>query len=147
MSQASLDELETLIGSINFFRNKAKNILKCSQSLVEKFSGEVPSEMNHLIELAGVGRKTANCVLGNAFGIAEGVVVDTHVARLSFRFGWTKSENPVEIERTLIEIIPKEDWILVTHLLIFHGRQICKARGPLCSKCFLFDLCPKRGVK
>ncbi len=147
MAQASLAEIEEIIGSINFFRNKAKSLKACAASLVGLHQGQVPPEMDKLIELAGVGRKTANCVLGNAFNIPLGVVVDTHVARLSFRLGWTRVDSPILIEQELMKIIPKEDWILIAHLLIFHGRRICKARNPACESCFLFDLCPKRGVK
>lgn len=147
MAQADQKHLEELIRSAGFYQNKAKNIKACAQALVERHGGEVPRTLEELVELAGVGRKTANVVLGNAFGIASGVVVDTHVARLSFHFGWTKSDNAVIIERELSEMIDKRDWILLPHLLIYHGRQICKARRPQCDACFLFDLCPQRGLK
>jgi endonuclease-3 len=147
MAQAEISHLEELVRSAGFYQNKARNLKACSQALVEGYGGEVPRELEALIELAGVGRKTANVVLGNAFGMTSGIVVDTHVGRLSFRFGWTKSENPVIIERDLQPQIRHEDWILISHLLIFHGRQVCKARNPQCDHCFLFDLCPRRGVK
>jgi endonuclease-3 len=147
LADSSQEDVEELIRTCGFYRSKAKNIRGTAQALVEKHKGQVPANMGALVELPGVGRKTANCVLGNVFNIPTGVVVDTHVARLSFRLGWTKSDNPVVIEQELMKIIPKEDWILLAHLLIFHGRRICKARKPLCEQCFLFDLCPKRGVK
>lgn len=147
MSEASLDDLERLIGSINFFRNKAKSLKSMSQSLVRNHKGEVPQEFESLTELAGVGKKTANVVLGNAFNIASGVVVDTHVGRLSRRLGWTKLEDPEKVEDELKNIFPKDEWILLSHLLIFHGRRVCKARNPLCKTCFLVDHCPRIGVQ
>lgn len=143
MAKASVQNLEEAIRSINFYRNKAMNLKKCAELLVEKYHGEVPQTMEELVELAGVGRKTANVVLGNAFNITSGVVVDTHVARLSYRLGWTESENPVVIELDLQKIIPREDWVQIAHLLIMHGREVCKARKPLCETCFLFEQCPK----
>lgn len=143
MSKAPLEEIEELIRSTGFFKNKAKNILETAQILVEKYQGMVPRDLDQLVELAGVGRKTANVVLGNAYSITSGVVVDTHVTRLSQRFGWTQSDNAVIIERELQKIIPFDDWILVSHLLISHGREVCKARKPLCATCFLFEQCPK----
>lgn len=147
MSQAPVKKIEHLVQSTGFFRNKAKNIHSCSQVLVQKHGGQVPQSMEDLISLAGVGRKTANVVLGNAFGLATGVVVDTHVGRLSYRLGWTKSENPIRIEQDLIKLFPESEWILLSHLLISLGRDTCKARNPRCNECFLFDGCPKRGVK
>lgn len=147
MAKAPLEDLENLIRSTNFYKNKAKNLKACAQSLVDSHQGLVPQSMEELTELAGVGRKTANVVLGNAFDIPVGIVVDTHVARLSYRLGWTRHEDPQKIESDLQKIIPKEMWIQISHLLIFHGRQICKARRPLCESCFLFDHCPKKGVK
>ena len=147
IAQAPVEKIENIIHSAGFYKNKAKNIKSCSQSLLEKYGGEVPRDLEKLVELAGVGRKTANVVLGDAYKISSGIVVDTHVGRLSYRFGWTKSENAVVIERDLQKIIPPLDWILVAHLLIFHGRAVCKARKPLCSLCFLDDCCPKYGVK
>ncbi len=143
MAKAPLAEIEELIRSTGFFKNKAKNILETAEILVEKYQAAVPRELNQLVELAGVGRKTANVVLGNAYSITSGVVVDTHVTRLSQRFGWTQSDNAVIIERELQKIIPYDDWILVSHLLISHGREVCKARKPLCATCFVFEQCPK----
>ncbi len=147
LSKAQLIDVERLIMSTNFFRNKSKNLIAMAQRLVDFHKGEVPQTMEALVELPGVGRKTANVVLGNAFNIASGVVVDTHVGRLSLRLGWTKNEDAVKAEQDLIKLIPQSDWVLVAHLLIFHGRKICKARNPDCPNCFLFDLCPKRYVK
>jgi len=146
MGKAPAEDLETIIRSAGFYKNKAKNIKACAQALVEKHQGQVPDKMEDLIQLAGVGRKTANVVLGNAFDIASGVVVDTHVSRLSYRLGWVKSEDPVVIEKQLCEFVPKKNWIMLSHELIFHGRQICKARNPQCERCFLFEHCPKKGV-
>lgn len=147
MSQAPVAALEKLIQSTGFFRNKAKNLKSAATDIVSKYGGEIPRSMNELQGLAGVGRKTANVVLGNAFGLATGVVVDTHVGRLSYRLGWTDSENPIIIERDLIKMFPESEWILLSHLLISLGRDLCRARNPRCSECFLFDACPKRGVK
>jgi endonuclease-3 len=147
MAEAPPDRIEYLIRSINFFRNKAINLKAMAEALVKTHKGEVPQKMDDLTQLAGVGRKTANVVLGNAFNIPIGVVVDTHVARLSQRLGWTKHEDPKKIEVDLQRILPQDTWIMISHLLIFHGRQVCKARSPLCETCFLFDHCPKKGVK
>lgn len=144
LSLAKQDEIEEIIKSTGFFKNKAKNIISCSKTLVECHNGQVPKNLQDLVHLAGVGRKTANVVLGNAFGITSGIVVDTHVTRLSNRFGWTKSENAESIEKDLTKFMPQEDWILLSHLLIFHGRRVCKARNPLCGQCFLADHCPKK---
>lgn len=146
MAKAPVEDLELAIRSINFYRNKAKNLKACARALVEKHQGQVPSKMEELVELAGVGRKTANVVLGNAFHIPSGIVVDTHVARLSQRLGWVRGQDPVKIEKRLMEFVPPKHWIQLSHELIFHGRQICKARRPLCEKCFLFEHCPKKGV-
>jgi len=146
MAKAKVEDLELAIRSINFYKNKAKNLKACAQALVKKHQSQVPDQMEQLVELAGVGRKTANVVLGNAFNISSGIVVDTHVARLSYRVGWVKETEPVAIEKKLVGFVPKENWIKLSHELIFHGRQICKARRPLCEKCFLFEHCPKKGV-
>lgn len=146
LAKADLGDVERFIMSTNFYKNKAKNLIGMAQKLVDKHGGEVPQNMEDLIELSGVGRKTANVVLGNAFNIASGVVVDTHVGRLSQRLGWTENEDPVKIEQDLIKLVPKKDWVLIAHLLISHGRKTCKARNPDCPNCFLFDLCPKRYV-
>jgi endonuclease III len=135
-------ELEKDIQSTGFYKNKAKSIRAMAAALVEKYKGEVPRTMEELVGLAGVGRKTANVVLGNAFGISVGVVVDTHVARLSERLGLTEQANPEKIERDLMEIVPQADWTLWAHLLIYHGRAVCKARQPECGKCVIFKYCP-----
>jgi endonuclease-3 len=140
-------ELERIIKSTGFFRAKAKSLIGTGQALQDKFGGEVPREMDALRSLPGVGRKTANVVIGNAFGIASGIVVVTHVKRLAFRLGQTTQRQPEKVETDLEKLVPVEDWIIYSHLLIFHGRQICKARRPLCETCFLEGLCPKRGVK
>lgn len=141
-----LETLEKLIQSTGFFRNKARNIQACCRLLVEKHGGQVPRTLEQLVELPGIGRKTANVVLGTAYGVVSGVVVDTHVARLSYRLGLTTSEDPEKIERDLMTLLPPEEWIMFSHRLIHHGRQICKARKPLCDRCPLVDLCPKLGV-
>jgi endonuclease-3 len=146
MSKAPLEHLEKLVQSTGFYKNKAKNILATSKLLIEKYEGEVPRTLEELQALPGVGRKTGNVVLGNSYGIASGVVVDTHVGRLALRWGWTRSKNPEIAERDLQKIIPFEDWILVSHLLIQHGRGPCQARSPKCESCFLFDACPRIGL-
>ena len=143
---APLAELERAIQSTGFFRNKAKNIKACCTELVERYEGKVPQDLDALVKLAGVGRKTANVVLGTAFGIPTGVVVDTHVTRLSRRLGMTKHTDAVKIERDLIEQVPKREWIGFAHRLIAHGRQICMARKPKCEVCPLSDVCPRIGV-
>ncbi len=139
-------ELEKDIHSTGFFRNKAKNIQSACQRIIDVFGGEVPRTMNELLTLGGVARKTANVVLGNAFGIAAGVVVDTHVSRLSQRLGLTKNKTPEKIEKDLQKLVPKKDWVMFPHWLITHGRNICIARRPRCSECVLSDICPKIGV-
>ena len=140
------EELERDIHSTGFFRNKAKSIQGASRKIVENFGGELPQTMEEMLTLNGVARKTANVVLGNAFGIASGVVVDTHVLRVSFRLGLTENVAPEKIEKDLIELIPQSDWIMFPHLIIFHGRKICQARKPKCEICVLADICPKIGV-
>ncbi len=139
-------ELERDIHSTGFFRAKAKNIIGCCTMLIGKYGGTVPSTMEELLELPGVGRKTANVVLGNAFGKAAGVVVDTHVQRLSGRLGFTKETTPEKIEKDLMEIIPRKEWIIFPHLMIWHGRKVCKARNPQCAECSLNELCPSADV-
>ena len=139
---ASQEELEQDIRSTGFYRNKAKNIRAASQRIITNYNGEVPRTMTDLLSLAGVARKTANVVLGYAFGVIVGVVVDTHVGRLSRRLGWTQNEDPVKVEQDLMRIIPERDWLDISHLLIFHGRSICYARKPLCEQCSLAPLCP-----
>lgn len=143
---APMDELQKAIQSTGFYRNKAKSIHAMAQSLLDKHNGDVPATMEQLVQLAGVGRKTANVVLGNAFGINEGVVVDTHVGRLSQRLDLTRQSDPVKVEQDLVKLIPRDDWTVFSHLLIYHGRAICQARKPKCDQCKLNDLCPKRGV-
>lgn len=138
----SQDELATDIKSINFFNNKTKSIQGTAQKLVENFGGEVPQTMDELLTLNGVARKTANVVLGNAFGIASGVVVDTHVSRLSQRLEITTETTPEKIEKDLSELVPKKDWVMFPHWLISHGRAICQARKPKCKECVLSDICP-----
>lgn len=134
--------LEEEIRSTGFYRMKAKNVLACCKALVERFGGEVPARMEDLVTLPGVGRKTANVVLGQAFGIASGVVVDTHVQRLSGRLGFTAEEDPVKIEADLMDVFPEKDWIDVGSILILHGRRTCKARTPDCPSCPVNDRCP-----
>ncbi|MGE5313375.1 MAG: endonuclease III [Acidobacteriota bacterium] len=141
-AEADRAELESYIRSVNFYSNKAKNIIACTQAIVERHGGEVPSSMEELTALAGVGRKTANCVLGSGFGIASGVVVDTHVARVSFRLGLTAETNPEKIEADLNTLIPKRSWIFYSHAIILHGRQICIARAPKCPDCIFKAFCP-----
>ena len=137
-------ELERDIHSTGFFRNKAKNIQAACEKMIEQFGGEVPKTMEEILTLGGVARKTANVVLGNAFGIASGVVVDTHVSRLAQRMGLTKNKTPEKIELDLQKLVPKVDWIMFPHWLITHGRQICVARKPKCAECVLSDICPSR---
>ena len=146
-ADAPLAEIEEAVKSTGFFRNKAKNIRACCAALVEKFDGQVPRTMDELHALAGVGRKTANVVLGNAFGINVGVVVDTHVTRLSNRLGLTKQKDAVKIEQELMQLVPKKDWTLFSHWLILHGRRRCFARKPDCENCEIKKLCPQIGVK
>ena len=140
--KVSQKELEKDIHSTGFFRNKAKNIQAACKRIIEEYHGEVPRTMEEILTLGGVARKTANVVLGNAFGIASGVVVDTHVSRLSQRLGLTTNTTPEKIERDLAEIVPKRTWVLFPHLMIWHGRQICIARKPKCGECVLNDICP-----
>ncbi len=140
----SQSELERDIYSTGFFRNKAKNIQAACRRIIEEYGGEIPQSMDELLTLGGVARKTANVVLGNAFGIASGVVVDTHVSRLSQRLGLTTNKTPEKIERVLEVLVPKKDWILFPHLMIYHGRQICIARKPKCEECVLADICPSK---
>ena len=137
-------ELEKDIHSTGFFRNKAKNIKAASQRLLEVYGGNIPRTMEEILTLGGVARKTANVVLGNAFGIASGVVVDTHVSRISQRLGLTDETTPQKIERDLEDLVPKRNWIMFPHWMIFHGRQVCNARKPKCFECVLADICPSR---
>ncbi len=146
-AQAPAAELEQAIKSTGFFRNKAKSIKTACSNLVQKHGGEVPRTMEDLTALGGVGRKTANVVLGNAFDINCGVVVDTHVARLSLRLGLTRASQPEKIEEELMEMVPQPQWTLFSHLLIWHGRRRCFARNPDCASCEVRPLCPRVGVK
>jgi endonuclease-3 len=145
-ANARLPELEQEIKTTGFFRNKAKSITKACRNLVEKHGGSVPNTMEELIALGGVGRKTANVVLGNAFGINTGIVVDTHVARLSQRLGLTKEKDPVKIELALMDLVPQVQWTLFSHWLIWHGRRRCFARSPDCPNCEIKSVCPRIGV-
>lgn len=140
------EELERDIHSTGFYRNKAKNIIAASRLILERFNGQVPAKMEDLLTLPGVARKTANVVLGCAYGIAEGIVVDTHVSRLSQRLGLTENTAPEKIEKDLMQIVPKRHWVMFSHWLIFHGRKVCKARNPDCGGCVLADLCPSYPV-
>jgi endonuclease III len=142
MSRAPQADLERLIRTTGFFRNKSKSIRGASERLIEAFGGVVPRTMDELLSLPGVARKTANVVLGVGHGVADGVVVDTHVERVSRRLGLSRGKNPVEIEQELMKRIPREQWIAFSHLMIFHGRRICVARKPRCEACTLFELCP-----
>jgi endonuclease-3 len=146
-ANASLAELEQAIKSTGFFRNKAKNIQACCRKLVERHDGQVPRTMEELTHLDGVGRKTANVVLGNAFDINVGVVVDTHIARLSQRLGLTRQKTPEKIERELMALVPQKQWTLFSHWLIWHGRRRCAARKPDCLNCEIQKLCPRIGVR
>lgn len=140
-------ELQQDVKTTGFFRNKTKSIQGACKVLIEEFGGAVPRTMSELLRVPGAARKTANVVLGVAYGIAEGVVVDTHVSRLSQRLKLTRQKDPVKIEKELMELVPKKDWIIFAHLLIFHGRRVCKARRPLCEECIVEKLCPSSMLK
>jgi endonuclease III len=146
LARADREEVEELIRSTGFFRNKTRSLIGMAQALVADHRGEVPRTMEELRVLPGVGRKTANVVLGNAYGTNEGVTVDTHVTRLSRLLGLTRHDDPVKIEQDLMPLFPREEWALLSHLLIFHGRQVCIARRPRCPECALADLCPSAAV-
>ncbi|MBD1839456.1 endonuclease III [Coleofasciculus sp. FACHB-64] len=146
LANADITELETLIRSTGFYRNKAKNIQGACVLIVEKFKGQVPKQMELLLELPGVARKTANVVLAHAYGINQGVTVDTHVKRLSYRLGLTEYTDPVRIERDLMRLLPLEDWENWSIRLVYHGRAICKAKNPVCHACVLADLCPSANL-
>ncbi len=146
LAGARQEDVEELVHSTGFFRNKAKNLIGMADAVVDEHGGEIPRTMKELSALPGVGRKTANVVLGNAFGIDEGVVVDTHVKRLAKRMGLTRETSPVKVERDLVKIFPRERWTLLSHLLIFHGREVCDARNPRCERCVVSDLCPSSRV-
>jgi endonuclease-3 len=142
LAAADPGELEAVIKSTGFYRNKAKSILGMARALVERHGGEVPRTMDELVHLPGVGRKTANVVLGNAFHINDGIVVDTHVGRLANRFGLTRETDAVKIEQALIPLFPRDSWTMLSHIMIWHGRRICDARKPRCGECTLRDICP-----
>jgi endonuclease-3 len=139
-------DVQRLIRSTGFFRNKARNIIACCRRLVAKHGGEVPRTMEELVPLPGIGRKTANVILGNAFGV-PGIPVDTHVGRLSRRMGLSEAADPVKVERDLARLIPPKEWTMFGHRMIFHGRQVCHARKPRCEQCSLAELCPRVGVE
>lgn len=141
-ADANPAELEEIIRPTGFYRNKTKSLIGMGRALTERFGGEIPRTMDELTSLPGTGRKTANVVLGNAFGVTEGVVVDTHVARISQRLRLTRHQDPVKIERDLMAIVPRREWTLFPHLMIHHGRAICQARKPRCEMCPINDLCP-----
>ncbi len=147
MAKAPLPELEKLVRSTGFYRNKALSLKEASRGIMKDFGGRVPKTMDELLTLRGVARKTANVVLGSAYGIAAGVVVDTHVKRLAFRLGLTKETDPGKIEQDLMKAVPREDWIWFAHALVLHGRAVCDARRPLCGDCPVAGLCPKKGVE
>lgn len=147
MAAAPLPDLEALVRSTGFYRNKALSLKEASAEIAKRFGGKVPRTMEELLTLRGVARKTANVLLGTAYGIAEGVVVDTHVKRLSFRLGLTRNTDPEKIERDLMKALPKEQWIWFAHSLVLHGRAACEARKPRCGECGLKDFCPRKGVR
>jgi len=146
-ARAAIAELEKDIQSTGFFRAKAKSIQNCCRLLAEQYDGQVPQRIEQLVELPGIGRKTANVILGTAFGIASGVVVDTHVTRLSNRLGLSRHKDAVKIEKDLMELLPSKEWVMFSHRMIHHGRQICVARKPKCEVCTLNEVCPKIGVE
>ncbi|HSM03521.1 MAG TPA: endonuclease III [Longimicrobiales bacterium] len=146
LAEADQSEVEEIIRSTGFFRNKARNIIGFADALVSEHDGDIPRNLEELHAMPGVGRKTANVILGNAFDINEGVVVDTHVKRLSDRLGFTREKTPEKVERDLMPLFPREDWTLLSHLLIWHGRRVCDARKPACERCVVSHLCPSSRV-
>jgi endonuclease-3 len=142
LAAAPIHDVEAVIRSTGFFRNKAKSITGLARAVVEKHAGKLPDSMDELIVLPGIGRKTANVILGNAFGKNEGVVVDTHIGRLARRLGFTRQDDPVKVERALVALFPRPSWTMLAHLLIWHGRRTCLARKPRCAECVVADLCP-----
>jgi endonuclease-3 len=146
LAAARQEDVEEIIKSTGFFRSKAKSLIGMASALVAQHGGEVPAEMDALVRLPGVGRKTANVILGNAFGRNDGIVVDTHVTRLSNRLGFVTDTDAVKIEQALLPLFPQERWTILSHLLIDHGRQVCDARKPRCGDCVLVDVCPSRVV-
>ncbi|OGR42886.1 MAG: endonuclease III [Elusimicrobia bacterium GWA2_61_42] len=147
LAKAPLAGLEKLVHSTGFYKSKALSLKEASKAITENFGGKVPRSMEELRTLRGVARKTANVVLGSAYGIAAGVVVDTHVKRLAFRLGFTRHTDPEKVEQDLMKALPKEEWIWFAHALVLHGRAVCAARKPLCGECPLGRLCPRKGVK
>lgn len=147
LAAAPREDIEAVIQSTGFFRNKAKSLSGFANRLMDAHDGEVPAEMESLVALPGIGRKTANVVLGNAFGRTEGIVVDTHVQRLSQRFGLTKESDPVKVERALLPLFPRQHWTILSHLMIWHGRRVCDARKPRCGECSLADICPSASLR
>lgn len=145
MAGADIHHVEELIRSTGFFRNKAKNIVAMANAVMEEYGGEMPRTLDELVQLPGVGRKTANVILGNAFGV-PGLTVDTHFLRLMRRLGITTSTNAVTVEKQVIPLLDEEEWTMFSHRLIFHGRRVCAARNPRCEECVLDDICPKVGV-
>ena len=144
-ADADVSELESMIQSTGFFRSKAKSLRACGRLMVDQHGGEVPRTLDELIQFPGIGRKTANVILGNCFDV-PGITVDTHVGRVSRRLALTVNLDPVKVEHDLMEIIPKKDWVMFSHRMIYHGRQVCFARKPACERCALADICPKVGV-
>ncbi len=147
LAAARQEDVEELVKTTGFFRNKAKSLLGVSGAIESRHAGEVPRALDQLVKLRGVGRKTANVILGNAFGINEGITVDTHVGRVSVRLGLTAETDPVKVEQALIPLFPREQWAMLSHLLIFHGRRVCEARKPRCEACVLADVCPSSRVE
>jgi endonuclease-3 len=146
LADARQEDLEEIIKSTGFFRNKSKSLISLGKALSERHNGEVPDSMDALVKIPGVGRKTANVILGNAFSKNEGVVVDTHVGRLSVRLGLTRQTDPVKVEQELMPLFPQEEWAMLAHVLVFHGRRICFARSPKCEICTLNEICPSSTV-
>ena len=144
--QVSLQQFEKDIYSTGFYKNKSKNIKSCMKKIDEVYKGQVPNTMEDLTSLPGVGRKTANVILGTCFGISSGVVVDTHMSRLSYRFNLSPQTTAEKIEKILNTLVPKKFWIFWSYAVVYHGRYVCKARKPRCEKCFLIDVCPQKGV-
>jgi endonuclease-3 len=142
LALAPIREIEQVVHSTGFYRNKARSLSGLALELVKSHGGEIPASMDVLVKLPGIGRKTANVILGNAFGMSEGITVDTHVIRLSGRFGLTKATDAVRVERALLPLFPRESWTMLSHLMIFHGRRVCEARRPRCGECPLSDICP-----
>jgi endonuclease-3 len=146
LARAPIREIEKVIHSTGFYRNKSKSLSGLAKQLVKTHGGAVPAAMDTLVTLPGVGRKTANVILGNAFGMSEGITVDTHVIRLSGRFALTKATDAVKVERALLPLFPRESWTMISHLMIFHGRRVCEARRPRCGECTLSDICPSASL-